>query len=118
MEFGTRLRYAAPAMNDARLILVTCPADAAEALARTLVEARVAACVNCVPGLRSVYRWRGEVQADDEALLLIKTTRDAFEALRAAVLSAHPYELPELIAVDIDDGHPPYLQWITESLQR
>ena len=101
MEFGTRLRYAAPAMNDARLILVTCPADAAEALARTLVEARVAACVNCVPGL-----------------LLIKTTRDAFEALRAAVLSAHPYELPELIAVDIDDGHPPYLQWITESLQR
>ena len=95
-----------------RLALVTCPPDRAEELARTLIELRVAACVNLVPQVRSVYRWQGAVCTDDEVLLLIKTTAERFEALRDAVLSNHPYELPEVLAVDVAAGHLPYLDWI------
>lgn len=96
----------------ARIALVSCPPEAAESLAAALVEARVAACVNLLPRVRSVYRWKGEVQQDDETLLVIKTTADRFADLRREVLARHPYELPELIAVDITDGHAPYLEWI------
>lgn len=103
---------AAPAVA---LTLVTCPATAAETLARQLVEARVAACVNVLPGVRSVYRWQGTVEMADEALLLIKHSQDGFEALRGVVLAAHPYELPEIIAVPISQGHAPYLAWILAS---
>lgn len=98
------------------LVFVTCPRDRAEALAGVLVEARHAACVNVVPQIGSVYRWKGEVQRDDEALLLIKTRADRFEALRQAVLKHHPYELPEVIAVKLDAGHAPYLQWVGENV--
>ena len=101
--------------NEVLVVLVTCPPDKAEAIAAALVEARVAACVNVVPGLRSVYRWKGAVQHDDEALLLVKTTRDRFEALKRAVLKHHPYELPEVIALPVERGHAPYLEWVVES---
>jgi periplasmic divalent cation tolerance protein len=97
------------------VVLVTCPPDRAQAIADALVEERVAACVNLVPGLQSVYRWKGEVHHDTEALLLVKTTRDRFEALKQAVLKHHPYELPEVIAVPVDRGHTPYLEWVIES---
>lgn len=99
-----------------RLVLVTCPVDSAETLARALVEARVAACVNVLPSVTSLYRWKGEVSRDAEALLLIKTTGAGFEALRREVLSHHPYELPEVIALDVSDGHAPYLEWIAASV--
>lgn len=99
----------------AAIAFVTCPADAAESLAAALVDCRVAACVNIVPGLRSVYRWQGQICRDDEALLLIKHPAEGFEALRAAILARHPYELPEIVAVDLDRGHPPYLAWILEA---
>lgn len=99
----------------AAIAMVTCPADVAESLASALVECRVAACVNIVPGLRSVYRWQGEVCRDDEALLLIKHPTEGFDALRDAVLARHPYELPEIVAVDLARGHPPYLAWIIEA---
>ncbi len=99
----------------AAIAFVTCPADAAEALATALVEHRVAACVSIVPGLRSVYRWKDAVCRDDETLLLIKHPADGFEALRRAVLAQHPYELPEIVAVSLDRGHPPYLDWILAS---
>jgi periplasmic divalent cation tolerance protein len=97
------------------VVLVTCPPDRAQAIADALVEERVAACVNVVPGLQSVYRWKGEVHHDTEAMLLVKTTRDRFEALKQAVLKHHPYELPEVIAVPVDRGHTPYLEWVIES---
>ena len=97
------------------LTLVSCPAAQAEALARQLVEARLAACVSIVPALRSIYRWQGAVEAADEALLLIKHPHAGFEALRAAVLAAHPYELPEIVAVPLSQAHAPYLDWILAS---
>lgn len=99
------------------VVLVTCPPDKAHGIAEALVGARVAACVNVVPALQSVYRWQGAVQRDDEALLIAKTTRDRFDALKQAVLAHHPYELPEVIALAVDRGHAPYLDWVVESTQ-
>lgn len=91
----------------------TCPNDdAAARIAAALVEERLAACVNALPGVRSTYRWKGETCRDDEVLLLIKTTRERFEALRARIVALHPYELPAVIAVEVAAGHAPYLDWI------
>lgn len=101
--------------KDVLVVLVTCPTDKAQGIAEALVEERVAACVNVVPSLNSVYRWKGEVQRDTEAMLLVKTTKDRFEALKLAVLRHHPYELPEVIAITVDRGHTPYLEWVIES---
>lgn len=101
--------------TDIALALVTCPPAAAAALARTLVEARVAACVNIVPGIRSIYRWQDAIEDEAEALLLIKHPADGFDALKAAVLRHHPYELPEVIAVSVHSGHLPYLDWVLAS---
>lgn len=88
----------------------------AERVGRALVERRLAACVNVVPGVVSFYRWKGELQRDQEWLLLIKTSAEALEPLRDALLSLHPYQLPELIAWPIATGHEPYLRWIDESV--
>ena len=101
--------------KDVLVVLVTCPPEKAQAIAQALVEERVAACVNLVPSLTSVYRWKGEVHQEGEALLLVKTTKDRFEALKQAVLKHHPYELPEVIAFTVDRGHTPYLDWVIES---
>lgn len=107
-------------MSDILLILCTCPdAESAAAIARTLVGERLAACVNRVPGLTSVYRWRGEIHEDNEVLLLIKTRRERFEALRARLVALHPYDVPEVIALEIAAGHAPYLEWLrTETKAR
>jgi periplasmic divalent cation tolerance protein len=93
----------------------TCPdAASAEAIARALVEERLAACVNQLPGLRSVYRWEGRVECGDEVLLVAKTTRDRFDALTARVQALHPYELPEVLAVEVAGGLAAYLDWVAE----
>lgn len=95
------------------LCLSTCPnAETAARIARALVEERLAACVNRVPGVASTYRWEGGIHEDTEVLLVIKTTRERFAALRDRLVELHPYEVPELIAMDIADGHPAYLDWI------
>ncbi len=85
---------------------------AAEKLADVLVENRVAACVNILAPCRSVYRWRGAVQHDEEHPVLIKTTRQAYPRLEALIRAHHPYELPEIIAVPIERGLPAYLDWV------
>ena len=91
----------------------TCPdAASADAIARALVAERLAACVSQLPGLRSTYRWQGQVEQADEVLLLIKTTADRLVALTARLRELHPYELPELIAVEVRAGHPAYLDWV------
>lgn len=103
-------------MADAAAVtLVSCPLDHAERIARALIDARLAACVNVLPQIRSIYRWNEAVESADESLLLIKHPAEHFDALRAAVLEVHPYELPEIIAVGIDSIHPPYLAWILAS---
>jgi len=80
-----------------------------------LVEERLAACVNLVPGLTSIYRWQGGLRREPECLLLIKTTDTRFEALRSHLRALHPYEVPEIIALPISHGDPAYLQWLTEN---
>jgi periplasmic divalent cation tolerance protein len=91
-------------------------AEDAERLARALVEKRLAACVNIIPGLVSIYRWRGAVERAEERLLVIKTRADRLSALREALVSLHPYEVPELLTLPVEDGHPPYLSWLDESV--
>lgn len=90
-----------------------CPdSDSAKRIAGTLVEERLAACVNILPGMVSVYRWEGMLQRADEVLLMIKTCGTRLEALTARVNELHPYELPEVIAVEVATGLPAYLAWI------
>jgi periplasmic divalent cation tolerance protein len=91
-------------------------AEDAEHIARELVRRRLAACVNVVPGVVSVYRWRGEVQRDEERLLVVKTRASAVEALRTALVELHPYDVPELVVIAVEAGHEPYLRWIEESV--
>ncbi|HEY9545379.1 MAG TPA: divalent-cation tolerance protein CutA [Solimonas sp.] len=97
------------------ITLVSCPPEHAERIARLLVDARLAACVNVLPQVQSIYRWNDAVERADESLLLIKHPAERFGAVRTALLEAHPYELPEIIAVGIDEVHPPYLAWILAS---
>ncbi len=102
-------------MTDALVVLVTTPsADRAAEIARALVDERLAACGNVVPGLRSIYRWEGKVQDEEEALLVLKTTRARFEALRDRVLALHPYEVPEVIALPVEAGSARYLAWLSD----
>jgi periplasmic divalent cation tolerance protein len=88
--------------------------DEADPLARALVEERLAACVNILPILTSVYRWQGKIEREPELLLVIKTRRERVEALKAAIIARHPYEVPEIIVLPIEAGHAPYLAWIDE----
>jgi periplasmic divalent cation tolerance protein len=102
-------------MTDTIVVLVTTPdAERAAEIARAVVEERLAACGNVVAGLRSIYRWEGEVHDEGEALLVLKTTRARFEELRERVLALHPYEVPEVIALPIVAGSAPYLAWIAD----
>lgn len=99
--------------TDALVVLVTAPsADKAAALGRALVEERLAACANVVPAIRSIYWWEGKVQDEPEALLVLKTTRARFDALRERTLALHPYEVPEVIALPVEAGSGSYLEWI------
>jgi periplasmic divalent cation tolerance protein len=104
-------------MSERLVVLSTVEtAEDAERLARDLVDRRLAACVNIVPGIRSVYRWKGRVEAASEQLLVIKTRVERFEALREALVAGHPYELPEVVALPLAGGHAPYLAWLDESV--
>ncbi|MDH5576939.1 MAG: divalent-cation tolerance protein CutA [Betaproteobacteria bacterium] len=97
----------------ALLVLTNLPDRAtAEALADALIERRAAACVNILAPCRSVYRWQGAVQRDEEHPVLIKTTQEAYAGLEALIRAHHPYELPEIIAVPIERGLPDYLDWV------
>ena len=103
-----------------RLVALSTVATAldAERIATALVERGLAACVNVVPGVTSFYRWKGAVERDLELLLVIKTRADRFEALREALVSMHPYELPELIALPVEGGSLPYLAWLDEATRQ
>ncbi|MEM7246610.1 MAG: divalent-cation tolerance protein CutA [Acidobacteriota bacterium] len=94
------------------LVVTTHPEEGAEAFARSLVERRLAACVQVLPGVRSSYRWEGRVETEPELRLDIKTTRAAAARLRDALPELHPYDVPELIVLPIVDGLPAYLDWV------
>jgi periplasmic divalent cation tolerance protein len=100
-------------MTDAVLILTTVPDDArAESLARTLVEERLAACVNIHGAMTSIFRWKGQVDREAERQLIIKTTRDRVPVLEARIKALHSYELPEFVIVPIEGGSDAYLDWV------
>ena len=105
-------------MTDKIVVLTSCAAKAdAERLARALVEGRLAACVNVVPGVRSVYHWKGAMESGEEFLLIIKTSRDLFGPLREEMEKLHPYELPELLALPVVAGAENYLSWLQSNLR-
>ena len=101
------------------IVITNCPdEETANHIALAVVEARLAACVNILPGLRSIYRWQDRVETADEVLLLVKTSADAYPALQDRLRELHPYELPELLAVESTSGLPAYLQWVTDETRR
>src|ERR1700694_3350285 len=104
-------------MTDKRIVLCTAGSeDEARKIARHLVENRLAACVNIVPHVESVYRWQEKVESASEWLLLIKTTLEKFPNVRDAIRELHSYELPECISIRVDDGSATYLEWIGQSV--
>jgi uncharacterized protein involved in tolerance to divalent cations len=105
-------------MTDKRVVLTTCGSlEEARRIAQELVQRRLAACVNIVPQIESVYLWKGEVETATEYLLIIKTTAAAFERLRDAICKLHSYDVPECIQIVIEDGSAAYLEWIAESVR-
>ncbi|HZX97530.1 MAG TPA: divalent-cation tolerance protein CutA [Myxococcales bacterium] len=101
-------------MTDAMLVLTTLPnGDAAGELAKTVVEERLAACANIFPALRSIYRWQAQVQDENEVLVLFKTRQEHFERLKARILELHPYEVPEVLAIPVEQGYHAYLEWLS-----
>jgi periplasmic divalent cation tolerance protein len=104
-------------MSDRLVVLSTVGgAEDAERIAERLVEQGLAACVNVLPGVVSIYRWKGRVERDEERLLLIKTRAERFEELRETIVSLHPYEVPEIVALPVIAGHQPYLDWLDASV--
>ena len=102
-----------------RLVLCTCgDMETAQRIARGLVEQKLAACVNILPGITSVYQWKGSIESDNELLLLIKTQKSCLSALQETIRKLHSYELPEIIDVPITGGLTEYLNWITESVEK
>lgn len=104
-------------MTDKIIVLSTCGSvEEAERVARALVEKRLAACVNIIPGVRSVYRWKDAIENEPEVLLVIKTSRPLVDDLKLEIERLHSYEVPEVIAIAVVDGSESYLQWLTHEL--
>lgn len=104
-------------MTDAVIVLCTFANwEDAERIGSAVVEARLAACVNILPGIRSIYRWKGDIEHAEETLALMKTTQQSFSALRDRIKELHPYETPEIIAAPIIEGLAEYLAWVHEQV--
>ena len=102
-------------------IVIQCTAsskDEAQRIARALLEAKLAACVSLAAAVESHYWWKGAIESASEVLLLIKTTRERFDAAREMILKHHTYEVPEIIALPVVTGHKPYLRWLEESVKK
>ncbi len=100
-----------------QIILCTCPdKESAENIARQLINDKIAACINILPGITSIYTWQGNIETDQEHLLLIKTRKDRFQTVEKSIQTCHPYEIPEIIAIPVENGLAEYLQWIESCL--
>ena len=105
-------------MTNKRLVLTTTESmNQARRIADALIEHKLAACVNIVPHVQSIYRWKGKAEEAEEWLLWIKTTSEAFERVRDLIRELHSYELPECLCLAVEDGSPDYLRWIEESVE-
>lgn len=96
------------------VVLCTCSPEQAPDLARSLVEDRLVACVNLLPGIRSLYRWEGEIQDDAEVLMILKTSPETLPRLLEELPRRHPYDVPEVLALEVDQGFEPYVAWVRE----
>ncbi|OWW22256.1 divalent-cation tolerance protein CutA [Noviherbaspirillum denitrificans] len=106
-------------MQDVLLVLTNVPDEVtAHTIARKVVEARLAACVNVLPAVRSIYRWEGKVEEAGEVTMLIKTVRQRYAALEAAIRESHPYDVPEIIAVPVTAGLTAYLGWVVSETKK
>jgi periplasmic divalent cation tolerance protein len=106
-------------MTDKIVVLTTCDSEEqALRLARHLIERKVAACVNVIPGARSIYRWKDQIEEAAESVLVIKSRRDLFPALRLEIEKLHSYEIPEIVALPIVDGSVAYLGWLDHELAK
>ena len=104
-------------MTDLILVLTTLPSsDAAVELAKSVVQERLAACANLLPAVRSIYLWQGKLQDENEVLVLLKTRQDQFERLKARILELHPYEVPEVLSVPVEQAHAAYREWIAKGV--
>ena len=102
-----------------QLVLCTCPdQDSAQAIAEHLIDQGLAACVNILPGILSIYSWQGKRESAQELLLVIKTTKTVYDTLEKTITGLHPYELPEIIAVNIENGSAGYLNWIGDWISK
>lgn len=105
-------------IDNVLIVLTNCPdAEVADRLARTLVEQKLAACVNRLPAVDSVYRWQGAVERAVEVPLLIKSTRERLPEIQEAIRALHPYEVPEIVAIPVVAGLPAYLRWVVDETQ-
>ncbi|HEY1464009.1 MAG TPA: divalent-cation tolerance protein CutA [Terriglobales bacterium] len=106
-------------MTDMRIVLTTAGSQSeARRIAEILVERKLAACVNIVSRVQSIYRWEGKIQEAEEWLLIIKSMKDSFEKLRDAIKELHPYELPECLSLPVEEGSEEYLNWVKESMTK
>jgi periplasmic divalent cation tolerance protein len=102
--------------QEALIVFSTCPRTDAAGIASALVNEKLAACVNLLDALQSVYRWRGQVETATETLLIIKTTTDHYDEMERRLRALHPYEVPEIVAIPVSRGYPPYLQWLKDAI--
>jgi periplasmic divalent cation tolerance protein len=105
-------------METVRVVFISVPREEANKLARALVEKRLAACINIVPKIESFFWWDDKLEHDEEALLIIKTTQQRFDELRAWVVANHPYDLPEIISLPLSDGLSDYIEWVKKETER
>lgn len=105
-------------MEHVRIAMVTIPRDEAGILAKGLVEARLAACVNIIPKMESIFWWEDKIQHDEEALLIIKTTQLKVEAMISYVRENHPYDVPEVLTLSLAEGLPDYLNWVIDEMAK
>ena len=99
------------------VLLCTCPdLKTGQAIAHTLLEERLVACVNIIEGVRSLYRWQGQICDDSEHLLIMKTTKNTVKKLTSRIAAIHPYDVPEVLAITTSSGHAPYLDWVVSSV--